>query len=136
MKKYILIAFSIVLSANLAQAQNAFDSMDNATEVKLAPMAKPQPKTMKNVSNVTTYKASATIKEQKFNDALVNLDDAQVELRQELAVITAKYNEALGEKEKAIAACKVYKKEIKNINTKMKNVEKSKQIINKNLEVK
>lgn len=137
MKKYFFITLSIILSTTTVFAATAFDSMDSATEVKLAPMVKPQPKTtVKQVSNVNTYKASATIKEQKFNEALINLDDAQVELRQELAVLTSKYNEALSEKEKAISNCKILKKEIKDIDKKMKNVEKSKQIINKNLTVK
>ena len=76
----------------------------------------------------------STIKEQKFNSALVNLDDAQVELRQELAVVSGKYNEALNEKAKVIANCKALKSEMKDINKKMKNVEKSKKMINKNLQ--
>ena len=108
-----------------------FDSMDKATEVKLAPAIKTS--TTQNTQNVNSvYKTS--IKEQKFNSALTNLDDAQVELRQELAVVSAKYNEALNEKAKVIANCKALKAEMKEINKKMKNVEKSKKMINKNLQ--
>ncbi|MBR1617451.1 hypothetical protein IJ670_04800, partial [bacterium] len=72
---------------------------------------------------------------QKLNNALVNLDDAQVELRQELSAVTAKYNEALIEKNRATQNCKNLKKEIKAINKKMKNVDKSKKMINDNLDV-
>ena len=111
-----------------------FDSMDKAQEVKLAPAIKSTQSTTttptKNVNSVY----STSIKEQKFNSALVNLDDAQVELRQELATTTAKYNEAVNEKNKMVANCKALKKEIREINKKMKNVDKSKKIINKNLQ--
>ena len=132
MKKYILTTLAIILSAQGVFAlDNVFDSMDKATEVKLAPAIKTTTNT--NTTNVNSVYRS-TIKEQKFNSALVNLDDAQVELRQELATVTSKYNEAINEKNKMIANCKALKKEIKDINKKMKNVEKSKAMINKNLE--
>jgi len=132
MKKYILTTLAIVLSAQGVFAlDNVFDSMDKATEVKLAPAIKTTTNT--NTTNVNSVYRS-TIKEQKFNSALVNLDDAQVELRQELATVTSKYNEAINEKNKMIANCKALKKEIRDINKKMKNVEKSKQMINKNLQ--
>ncbi len=133
MKKYIALAFTFLLSLSPVLAlDTVFDSMDNATEVKLAPAVDTSKKTSTTPVNAT-YK-STTIKEQKFNDALVNLDDAQVELRQELSNATSRYNDALVEKERILANCKAIKKEIKEINKKMKNVDKSKKMINKNLE--
>lgn len=135
MNKIIISALALVLSAQGVFAlDTVFDSMDKAQEVKLAPAIK----TTSTTSNTQTTNVNSvyrsTIKEQKFNTALVNLDDAQVELRQELATTTSKYNEALNEKNKMIANCKALKKEIKEINKKMKNVEKSKKMINKNLQ--
>ena len=135
MNKFLATTLVLVLGSASAFAMDAvFDSMDKAQEVKLAPAIKT------NTNNATTnvnsvYKTTTTsIKEQKFNSALVNLDDAQVELRQELATTTAKYNEAVNEKNKMIANCKALKKEMRAINKKMKNVEKSKKMINKNLQ--
>ncbi|MBQ4646150.1 MAG: hypothetical protein IJB79_02260 [Candidatus Gastranaerophilales bacterium] len=133
MKKLLISAMVLGLSSAMVFADNVFDSMDKATEVKLAPAIKTTPQTQEAVKNVNSVYRSS-IKEQKFNSALVNLDDAQVELRQELATVTAKYNEAVMEKNKMVANCKELKKEIREINKKMKNVEKSKKIINKNLE--
>ncbi|MBR5304739.1 MAG: hypothetical protein IKU37_07945 [Candidatus Gastranaerophilales bacterium] len=133
MKKILISAFILTLSTTITMADNVFDSMEKATEVKLAPAIKTTSQTQESVKNVNSVYHS-TIKEQKFNSALVNLDDAQVELRQELATLTAKYNEAVNEKNKMVANCKSLKKEIKEINKKMKNVEKSKKIINKNLQ--
>ena len=132
MNKFLAIAMAITLTIQGAMAMDAvFDSMDKATEVKLAPAIKSTPQV--EATNVnSTYRAS--IKEQKFNTALVNLDDAQVELRQELALTTAKYNEAVNEKNKMVANCKALKKEMRDINKKMRNVEKSKKMINKNLQ--
>lgn len=133
MKKLLISALLLGLSTTMVLADNVFDSMDKATEVKLAPAIKTTATNESSVKNVNSIYHS-TIKEQKFNSALVNLDDAQVELRQELATTTAKYNEAVIEKNKMVANCKSLKKEMREINKKMKNVEKSKKMINKNLQ--
>lgn len=150
MNKSILFATVLLLTFQNVYAEGIFDSMDRATEVKLVPAIKTaqtqqqQPAAaatinavnVSNASPIPTYRATTkSIKEEKFNTALVNLDDAQVELREELAAITAKYNVALDEKAKATENCKTLKKEIKDINTKMRNVDKSKKMINKNLDV-
>lgn len=135
MKKYLVCLMALLATYNIALAgDSVFDSMDKATEVKLAPAIKSSSdKPVSQTTNVNTLYKSTT-KEQRFSSALVNLDDAQVELRQELAEATAKYNEALNEKAKIIANCRALKKEINKINEKMRNVEKSKKIINKNLQ--
>ncbi|MBR2069136.1 MAG: hypothetical protein IJ877_05165 [Candidatus Gastranaerophilales bacterium] len=138
MKKLFITSLIMLAVGNIAfGATTAFDSMDKAVEVKLAPAITTTQNTAKTTSTATattTAPASSNIQVQKFNNALVNLDDAQVELRQDLATVTAKYNNALIEKEKAIQNCKSLKKEIKAINKKMKNVDKSKKMINANLE--
>lgn len=133
MKKILLYTFVLFMTLQATYAMDTvFDSMDKATEVKLQPAVDTSKTT--STTNVNSTYRSTTLKEQKFNNALINLDDAQVELRQELAVVTSKYNEALNEKERVEANCKALKKEIKAINKKMKNVDKSKKMINKNLE--
>ena len=135
MKKAILFVSALVLAtSNVFALDTVFDSMDKAQEVKLAPAIKTNANNATTNVNSVYQSTNSSIKEQKFNNALVNLDDAQVELRQELAVTTQKYNEALNEKQRVIANCKAIKKEIKAINKKMKNVDKSKKIINKNLQ--
>lgn len=133
MKKFLISAVVLTLTTAFAMADGVFDSMDKAVEIKLAPAIKTSTQPQAPVKNVNSVYYS-TIKEQKFNSALVNLDDAQVELRQELSSVTSKYNEAVIEKNKMIANCKALKKEIRDINKKMKNVEKSKKMINKNLQ--
>ena len=133
MKKILVYTFVLFMTLQATYAMDTvFDSMDKATEVKLQPAVNTT-KTSTTTNVNSTYRAT-TLKEQKFNNALVNLDDAQVELRQELAVVTSKYNEALNEKKRVTANCKALKKEIKAINKKMKNVDLSKKMINKNLE--
>lgn len=129
--KKVLYTVMIVFAMQYTFAGTVFDAVDKPTEVKLAPAI-----TSNSSSAVskTNSKNIQTIKEEKFNTALVNLDDAQVELRQELAIATAKYNEALNEKARVLQNCKTLKKEIKSINKKMKNVDKSKQMINQNLD--
>jgi len=136
MKNICIYTFSaLIICGSVFAAQTAFDSMDKAIEVKLAPAIKTQNTVAATTTtNATKPAASTNIQVQKFNNALVNLDDAQVELRQDLATVTAKYNDALVEKEKAIKNCKDLKNEIKAINKKMKNIDKSKKMINANLE--
>lgn len=133
MNKFFAVTVAMIMSATSVFALDAvFDSMDKAQEVKLAPAIKTN--TTQATTNVNSVYKTTSIKEQKFNSALVNLDDAQVELRQELATTTAKYNDAVTEKNKMIANCKALKKEMRAINKKMRNVEKSKKMINKNLQ--
>ena len=144
MKKTLLYSLTILMSASCVYAlDTVFDSMDKATEVKLNPAIKinstvqaAAKQTTTEVKQTTTPAVSkgTSLKTQKFNTALVNLDDAQVELRQELSEVTAKYNVAVEEKEKAIANCKNLKREINALNKKMANIEKSKKMINKSLE--
>lgn len=135
MNKLLVCLMAGLMTTTTTFALDAvFDSMDKAQEVKLAPAIKSTPALTTNTTKNVNSVYSTSIKEQKFNSALVNLDDAQVELRQELATTTAKYNEAVTEKNKMVANCKALKKEIREINKKMKNVDKSKKIINKNLQ--
>ena len=134
-RAYILAATIFMIGTAAFAAQTAFDSMDKAVEVKLSPQIKTSSTAQKTtVTSTNTSSATSTIQNQKYTSALVNLDDAQVELRQELATVTAQYNEALLEKDKAIKNCKNLKQQIKAINTKMKNVDKSKKMINANLQ--
>ena len=136
-RNFILFAISLVSSSAAFAANTVFDSMDNAKEVKLQPAMKTtttsSSSSQTTVQNASSYK-SPTIKEQKYNSMLVNLDDAQVELRQELATRTSQYTTALNEKQNAIANCKALKKQVNAIKKEMKNVDKSKKMINKNLQ--
>jgi chromosome segregation ATPase len=139
MKKLYIVVFSAILvSSGVFAAQTAFDSMDKAVEVKLAPAIKNHNTVASNTKSAasTVQTNSSNIQVQKFNNALISLDDAQVELRQDLAAVTAKYNDALIEKERAVQNCKTLKSEIRAINKKMKNNEKAKKMINANLESK
>ena len=136
MKNNIILLMSLCLITGCVYAQNtAFDSMGNATEVKLAPAINTQSSVpVVQASSATPIQAVTSIKEQKFTSAITNLDDAQVELRQELTEKTEEYNTAFAEKKKTTQNCKSLKKEISSINRNMKNIERAKKNINKNLQ--
>lgn len=138
MKKNIIKSFTLMfclLAFNAYAADTVFDSMGSATEVKLAPAINTSTKKPAiAASSTTSIYSKNSIKEQKFSNAIVNLDDAQVELRQELAEVTEKYNAALQEKQRVIQNCKTLKNELRAINKNMKNIESAKKNINKNLE--
>lgn len=136
-KNVVYFALFLLITGCTFAAETVFDSMGNATEVKLAPAINNTKTTSVNTTNVNSATSAYTktsIKEQKFSNAIVNLDDAQVELRQELAEVTDKYNIAVSDKQKAIQNCKTLKKELKAINKNMKNIENAKKNINKNLQ--
>lgn len=129
MKKYLITTLALIMSAAIANADGVFDSMDKAQEVKLAPAIKTETKT-----TPATNTTSSSIKTQKYNSILVNMDDAQVELRHELATLTAKYQDSLKEKSQIIAKCKSLKKEIKAVKKEMKDNEKIKKLTTGNLQ--
>ena len=132
MKKLLLPSIIAILALMSANAENTvFDSMDKAVEVKMEPA---KTETVNKTTTPAAQKAEeSSIQEERYANAITSLDDAQVELRQQLTETTSKYNTALAEKKQAIAKCKAIKKELKAINKKMKNVDKSKKMINANL---
>ncbi|MBR1617335.1 hypothetical protein IJ670_04220 [bacterium] len=122
-------AMTLMMSSCVFAQSTVFDSMDKAVEVKM----KPQTTQSATQPAVNTQNQITKLQEQKFTSAISSLDDAQVELRQQLTSTTAKYNSALAEKKSAIEKCRTIKKELRAINKKMKNIEKSKKMINANL---
>lgn len=136
MKKNLILSLAVLFftSNHILAVQTVFDSMGNAKEVKLAPAIYAQnTNNYKNTSSTSSAVVKNTIKEQKFTSAITNLDDAQTELRQELAEVTEKYNLATAERQRAIENCKILKKELKTINKNIKNIENAKKNINKNI---
>lgn len=141
MKKTLLLMTLLVLASQNVFAESVFDSDDTPTEVKLVPaISTTKAKTVgsSSTSSQLTSTVSKTqnqsIKEVKYNNALTNLDDAQVELRQELSLLKVRYEDAKIEKDKAIQNCKNLKRQINEIEAKMSNIDKSKKMINRNLD--
>ena len=129
-KLFIYSIISILACTNAFALDTVFDSMDKATEVKLAPAVNKTPTTSaKSTTAINSVSKTNSLKEQQYTNMLTGFDDAQVSLRQELAV-----NDALTEKKRAITACKSAKKELNAIKKEIKNVEKSKNMISKNLQ--
>ncbi|GBF22611.1 hypothetical protein tpqmel_0015 [Candidatus Gastranaerophilus sp. (ex Termes propinquus)] len=73
------------------------------------------------------------IQRTSFKQAIDSLEAAEVEIREEYAVYTQKYNEAKGRYDVAKAECKALKNNIKQINNRLKNVEKTKKMIFNNM---
>ena len=127
-----LFVYSVVAMLAMQGAfamESVFDSMDKAVEVKMEPA---KTETVNKTTTPASQQDQSSIQEERYTKAITSLDDAQVELRQQLTETTSKYNTALAEKKQAIAKCKAIKKELKAINKKMKNVDKSKKMINAN----
>ena len=127
MKNISILFFALfVITQGAFAFDSVFDSTDKATEVKLAPAIKTAEPVGEVKVNTTSAYQSSLIKEKSTDAILVNFDDIQAVQRQELAEVTAKYNEALAQKQKAIQNCKEIKKEINKINKQMKKIAKAK----------
>ena len=134
-KLFIYSIVSCLALTNVFALDTVFDSMDKATEVKLAPAVnRTSASTKKSTTDVNSISKTNSLKEQQYTNMLTGFDDAQVSLRQELAIKTSQYNDALTEKKRAIAACKNAKSELNSIKKEIRNVEKSKSMISKNLQ--
>ena len=130
MKKVFICAVSLLFTLNGAFALNTVFN-ENEKPATVTPTPTQSAKATQNVNS--TYQ-STKLQEQKFNSALTNLDDAQTELRNELADATTKYNDALAEKKKAVQNCRAQRSNLRALNRKMRNIESSKKAINKALE--
>lgn len=95
----------------------------------------PSNKTMdvKIEENATAAQSTISNQTNNFNDALLNLDTAQVNIRNELLEYKAKYQEIDTQYKLIKEQRKVLGKQIKSIERKIKSIEKSKNNIRKTM---
>jgi len=74
-----------------------------------------------------------SIQKSNFRNAIDSLEAAEVEIREEYAVFYRQYTEAKERLDIANAECKAIKKNLKEVNRKLKTVEKTKKAIFSNL---
>ena len=83
-------------------------------------------------STSTTQNA---VSNQNFLDAINNLDNAQVEIREQMAAVSALMAQSKTAYEAKKDEYNTYKKQYKELKSKMKSVEKSKTLIQENVNV-
>ncbi len=137
MKKNLL-ALSLILfmGTNISLGGTIFDSYSqDAADIQKINLSPVKDQTKENIrTNVEkTSKQLGQIQKENFESAIQNLDSAQVEIRDELAQYTQKYNEALGRYNVSKEECKALKSQIRMIKNKIKTIERTKGNINKQI---
>lgn len=132
-KTVLLAAFSIAVFNYLPAmaddgANPVFGSEAETVELKPA-----QETISGEVSATETKDAPSTFSNEKFKNAVDNIESAQVDLREQLASCKTKVDAKIEEVNTKKAELSSLKKEYKALQKKMKNSEKMKKMINDNI---
>lgn len=118
-KKTFILAATLGALALPVCANGIFDSGEQSVDIK--------PATSAPVVQVDTVESTS------LKQAVSYIEQAQVVTRKDLAQYTAQYNEANARLVAAKAECKELKKHIKELNNKIKNSDRAKKYIGKNI---
>ncbi|MBE7706200.1 MAG: hypothetical protein E7Z91_03025 [Cyanobacteria bacterium SIG30] len=133
-----LIALSLLLSLTISYGyceSTVFDSYTtDAQEIQKIDISPVKTNVGEKIEgNVAqTSQKMGQIQNENFEAAIQSLDAAQVEIRDELAQYTQKYNDAKARYDIAKEECKALKKQINAIKRKIKHIERTKNNISKN----
>lgn len=130
------VAFSLACVNTAFADGNAFtplDFNDSYSAPKTAPAATKSPATSKAVSDISAASGEVPIGNDSIQNAILELDNAQVGIRNDLLNYKAKYADVdaqykLIKNERAMLA-----KQVKSIEKRIKNIDKSKEKIRKNM---
>ncbi len=142
-KKYfafVLLSSFVVLPAI---ADDAVFSNSESQQFNLQPLNYDSVPVVKSqdattVSKTTSQSATLTdnqVSDQNFLNAINNLDNAQVEIREQMASTSALMAQAKTNYETRKDEYKTYKKQYKTLKKKLRSVEKSKEMIQGNVSV-
>ena len=130
----LLVSFTVCLAANAGDAVFSNSDTENFNLQPLNYTSAPST-TAKTVTTKTTTQnkvIGSEIANKNYTGAINNLDNAEVELREQIANYTALMEQSKTAYEAKKAEYKGYKKQYKAIRKKLKNVEKSKKLIRNN----
>lgn len=136
MKKILNLALLIgitAFSANIALADGmVFDPVDYPAPPKSTPVAKTvKPKVAADAPTLTTELPAKG--NDNFQNALFQLDSAQVEIRNDLLEYKSKYTDVDNQYKLIKNERKVLNKQVKTIERKIKDIDKTKAKIRKNM---
>lgn len=131
-KKYLI---ALLLSLFIGIPAHAGDSVfSNSKETfELQPLNNVQTQKSTNNQIQMPIQANTELENKNYTSAISNLDNVQVELREQMASYSALMAQAKSNYENKKDEYKAYKKEYKNLKKKMKNIEKTKKIIQNNI---
>lgn len=140
-KKYFAIFLLSSLICMPAFAEDAVFSNSETSEVNLQPLNY-QTKPVVEASEIPVVKSTSInnnvnlqsdVSNQNFLNAINNLDNAQVEIREQLASYSALMEQSKAQYELKKDEYKAYKKQYNALKKKMRSIERSKEMIQGNI---
>ncbi|MCD8025007.1 MAG: hypothetical protein LUE64_05685 [Candidatus Gastranaerophilales bacterium] len=135
LKKYFA---ALILSSFIAMpsiAQDTVFSNSDSEQFNLQPLNY-STKTITSSSSSSALKSTSnTLSDKNFKNAINNLDTAEVEIREQLANYSALMAQSKTNYESKRGEYRTYKKQYNALKRKMRNVEKSKKLIQNNIYV-
>lgn len=137
-----ILPFALILAfcATPSFAEDAVFTNSDTQQLNLQPLSYdsvPVVKSSEAQVNVKTTpnSSSNSVSNQNFLNAINNLDNAQVEIREQMAAISALMAQSKTAYEAKKDEYNAYKKQYNQLKSKMKSVEKSKSLIQNNVNV-
>lgn len=132
--KKILFALTVIcaLSTAVYADEAVFQSLDGVEEIQKVNLEPAGSTEIKSATNV--QKLSGSIQEENYKKAIVSLDDASAEVREQLINYNSQLSVAKDRSAQAKQDVKELKKYVSQTKKKLKNIEKSKKFINSNFE--
>lgn len=134
---FIIAAFTIVP----AYAEDAVFTNSDTQQLNLQPLSYDSVPVVKSqeassvAPKATAASTTNAVSNQNFLNAINNLDNAQVEIREQMAAVSALMAQSKTAYEAKKDEYNAYKKQYKELKSKMKSVEKSKTLIQNNVNV-
>lgn len=131
-RKYLI---ALLLSSFILIPAHAGDSVfSNSKETfELQPLNNTQAQKSTNTQVQMPIQTNTELENKNYTSAISNLDNVQVELREQMASYCALMAQAKSNYENKKDEYKAYKKEYNNLKKKMRNIEKTKKIIQNNI---
>lgn len=137
-KNILPLLFVALFTTIPAYCEDAVFTNNDTQQLNLQPLSYdsvPVVKSSEASSKTISTPAQSPVSNQNFLNAINNLDNAQVEIREQMAAVNALMAQSKTAYEAKRDEYKAYKKQYNQLKSKMKSVEKSKNLIQENVNV-
>ena len=132
MKKIFTIAFTLLFTTCIVKADgNAFTPLD-FNDTQYGTSTKTTPATVKTTQKLTSLDGEG-IGNSNIQNAILQLDNAQVDIRNDLLNCKTKYADVDAQYKLVKAERAALKKQVKSVEKRIKDIEKAKEKIRKNM---
>jgi hypothetical protein len=124
-----LVAFAFLAAPSGAAI---FDTGSNEQLIELSPIQGGVPLELPSAQNSVTVQTTVSVEEANYKSAVMKIEEAETIIRQDLATFNVRLREATTRLEAAKAERKGYQKQIRDLQSKLKNTARAKKLILQN----